>query len=107
MLEERIHLGSLFRQYAPLLTDRQRCVLGRYLEGDLSLAEIGDSLSISRQGAYDLVRRASRTLEHWEERLSFCRHLEEVGRRLSPVLADPALLLSAEDRTFVEEFLGV
>ncbi|MEI6308059.1 MAG: RNA polymerase subunit sigma-70 [bacterium] len=107
MLEERIHLGRLFRQYAPLLTDRQYCVLGRYLEGDLSLAEIGESLSISRQGAYDLVKRASRTLERWEERLSFCRRLEEVGRRLSPVLANPLLLLSAEDRTFVEEFLDV
>jgi predicted DNA-binding protein YlxM (UPF0122 family) len=81
--------------------------LGRYLEGDLSLAEIGESLSISRQGVYDLVRRASGTLERWEERLSFCWQLEEVSRRLSPVLADSTVLLSAEDRTFVEEFLGV
>jgi predicted DNA-binding protein YlxM (UPF0122 family) len=107
MLEERIHLGRLFRQYGPLLTDRQRCVLGRYVEGDLSLAEIGDGLEISRQGAYDLVRRASRTLEHWEERLNFCQRLEEVGRRLRPALADPPGLLSAEDRTIVEELLGV
>jgi len=107
MLEERIHLGRLFRQYAPLLTDRQRFVLGRYLEGDLSLAEIGESLSISRQGAYDLMRRASGTLEHWEERLSFCQRLEEVGRRLRPALTDPVVALSIEDRAFVEDFFGV
>ncbi len=107
MLEERIHLGRLFRQYAPLLTDRQRCVLGRYLEGDLSLAEIGESLSISRQGAYDLMRRASRTLEHLEDRLRFCQRLEEMSRRLKPVLTNPAPWLSTEDRSFVEEFLDV
>jgi predicted DNA-binding protein YlxM (UPF0122 family) len=105
-LDDKVQLDRLFRQYAPLLTGKQRLVLDRYLEGDLSLAEIGDELKISRQGVYDLVRRASNTLKRWESRIGFCRRLEEVGRCLSPVFGEGSPL-SPEERATVEEFFGV
>ena len=37
-----------------------------YFYDDLSLAEIGEELSISRQGVHDLLQRASQALEHYE-----------------------------------------
>lgn len=69
MLEDVVRKGRLLDIYGPLLTERQRRCMEMYFEMDLSLTEIGEELNISRQGAYDMLRRASRSLEEYEERL--------------------------------------
>lgn len=64
---ERIVLLNDF--YGPLLTEKQRDVMHLYYENDWSLAEIAQSMDISRQAVYDLLRRASVALEDYETRL--------------------------------------
>ncbi|HWP96504.1 MAG TPA: YlxM family DNA-binding protein [Syntrophomonadaceae bacterium] len=64
---ERIVLLNDF--YGPLLTAKQRDVMHLYYENDWSLAEIAQSMDISRQAVYDLLHRASGALEDYETRL--------------------------------------
>lgn len=55
--------------YGALLTERTREVLDLYLSEDLSLGEIAENLSISRQGVHDTLSRGLASLHDFESRL--------------------------------------
>ena len=55
--------------YGQLLTDKNRSVLELYFQEDMSLSEIADELSISRQGVHDKIRRGTEVLEGYENKL--------------------------------------
>lgn len=82
MLEDVVRKGRLLDLYGPLLTDRQRRCMELYFDMDLSLTEIGEELSISRQGAYDMLNRASKALEGYEQRLQLLARSEAVRQQL-------------------------
>src|SRR5699024_6509185 len=56
----------LFDFYGKLLSERQYTSIELYYIYDLSLAEIGDELGISRQGVYDTLKRAEQNLYEYE-----------------------------------------
>ena len=78
MLEQLLYLSTLFDLYGPLLTEKQQECLRLHLFEDFSLAEIGESLGISRQAVYDNIHRAQKAMEGYEEKLELARryHLE-------------------------------
>ena len=79
-MQDTVLLCELFDIYGPLLSARQQEVFSlRYAE-DLSLAEIAETLSISRQGARDAILHAEDVLLRAEERLGL-RAREEALRR--------------------------
>jgi len=84
-MERRAALALLLDFYGPLLTDRQRDVLGRHVEQDLSYGEIADDLGISRQAVHDFVRRGSDALEEYERRLGLVARFERQRRALAEV----------------------
>ena len=55
--------------YGNLLTEKTRNTLELYLDEDLTLTEIADSLNISRQGVHDTVQRGLGQLREYEEKL--------------------------------------
>lgn len=59
----------LFDFYGELLTDRQKELYQMYHLEDLSLGEISEQLSISRQGVYDAIKRCDKQLSHFEDKL--------------------------------------
>lgn len=87
MLEDVVRKGRLLDIYGPLLTERQRRCMEMYFEMDLSLTEIGEELNISRQGAYDMLRRASRSLEEYEERLHLLARNDAAREKLEQAAA--------------------
>lgn len=87
MLEDVVRKGRLLDIYGPLLTDRQRRCMEMYFEMDLSLTEIGEELRISRQGAYDMLRRASHSLEEYEERLHLMARSDAAREKLDQAVA--------------------
>lgn len=68
-MEKLVELGILFDFYGKLLTEKQYSVIDLYYIHDLSLAEIGNDLSITRQGVFDILRRAEQKLYQYEENL--------------------------------------
>ncbi|MCQ2539584.1 MAG: DNA-binding protein [Acetatifactor sp.] len=59
----------LFDFYGELLTEHQRKIFEDALYNDLSLSEIAEEQGISRQGVHDLLKRCTKILQGYEEKL--------------------------------------
>lgn len=62
-------IALLCDYYGELLTEKQRQAIELYYNDDLSLAEMADQLSISRQGAHDNIQRGIEKLQEYEQAL--------------------------------------
>jgi len=83
-MEHFVRLNLLLDFYGALLTPRQLQACRLYYEDNLSLAEIADVFSVTRQGVHDTVRRAEAQLLHYESKLllvsRFLEQQEELKR---------------------------
>ena len=70
MVEKLVEIGGLFDFYGKLLTEKQYLVIKLYYLEDLSLGEIGDEINVTRQGIFDLLKRAEQNLYEYEEKLA-------------------------------------
>lgn len=78
-IEMRVELTTLLDFYGPLLTEHRREVMRLYCDEDLSLAEIAEQLSITRQGVSDAVQKARRQLTDYEAKLGLAARYHAVG----------------------------
>lgn len=77
-LEKSIRINNLLDQYGKLLTTHQLEVLSLYYQMDLSLSEISEQLNISRNGAYDAIKKGITLLEKYESKLHLVQKKEEL-----------------------------
>ena len=64
--------------YGELLTDKQREIYGAYFLYDLSLSEIAEQQTVSRQAVHDVVKRTEKILFRYEDKLGLVeKHLKE------------------------------
>lgn len=77
-MEDFVKQSLLFDFYGDLLTEHQKSVYGDYIQENLSLSEIAADSGISRQGAYDMVRRCKVLLEGYEEKLHLVEKFVEI-----------------------------
>ena len=66
MDDETLVMTMLFDFFGDLLTDKQREYFDLYHNEDLSLSEIAERAGISRQGVYDIISRAEKSLKDIE-----------------------------------------
>lgn len=82
-LQELVELSLLYDFYSELLGDYKKEIFGEYVMNDMSLSEIAADAGISRQGVHDIIKRCSRQLREYEEKLGlksrFCQ-LQENAR---------------------------
>ena len=57
------YINELMPFYLRLLTERQQEILKLYFYEDLSLTEIAENLNISRNGVYDTLKKAEKSLD--------------------------------------------
>ena len=67
MVKKLVEIGILFDFYGKLLSERQYTSIELYYIHDFSLTEIGEELNISRQGVYDILKRAEQKLYEYED----------------------------------------
>ena len=83
-METKIELAYLYDFYGELLNEHQRQIYEDFVLNDLSLGEIAAEEGISRQGVHDLVKRCSKKLQDYEDKLhlveKFLRIKEDVGQ---------------------------
>lgn len=68
-MEKLVEIGILFDFYGKLLSNKQYLVIEFYYIHDLSLAEIGIEIDVTRQGVFDILKRAEKKLYAYEENL--------------------------------------
>ena len=69
ILEKSIRLCLLNDFYGNLLTQNQQAVLDSYLNYNMPLTEISQSLNITRQAVLDTIKKATAKLEDFEKKL--------------------------------------
>ncbi|MBE7042963.1 MAG: hypothetical protein E7399_05655 [Ruminococcaceae bacterium] len=72
-MQKNAEIGLLLDCYQNLITPRQADVLALYYEEDLSLTEITEHYTITRQAVLDLIRRGEKQLYYYEERLGLLK----------------------------------
>jgi predicted DNA-binding protein YlxM (UPF0122 family) len=88
MLEKTERINLLYDFYGTLLTDRQQQMIELYFLDDLSLSEIAEQFSISRQAVHDNLRRATQQLEEWEDKLQLLKVHEQKQQQIRNILAE-------------------
>ena len=78
MYESTVERTMLFDFYGELLTEKQRQYYDLHYNADLSLAEIAEQEGISRQGVWDIIRRAEAALGHTEACTGLVRRYQEI-----------------------------
>ena len=69
--------SMLFDFYGELLTDKQREYFDLRYNEDLSLGEIAEQCGISRQGVWDIIRRAETAMTEIEEKTGLIKRFIE------------------------------
>lgn len=81
---DRFEVGTLRAYYGALITDRQNEFIRLHYDEDISLGEIAEMYSVSRQAALDAIKRGESALAEYEEKL----HLVSREKKVAAVLGD-------------------
>ena len=85
-MDRIVEKSLLFDFYGELLTQHQKEVYGEYIQNDLSPTEIAVLRGISRQGAYDLIKRCEKILTDYENRLHLVEHFQKVKKTVASII---------------------
>ena len=102
MKKDTVYLTMLLDYYGDLLTDKQRECFDLHYNQDLTLAEIGEANGISRQGVWEIVRRAEAAMRNIDEKTGLvCRRGErrEAARVITEALTP---LLGSRDESVAD-----
>ena len=102
MYEKIVQIALLFDFYGQLLTEKQIEIIDMYYGNDLSLSEISEQLGISRQGVYDTLKRAEKTLFEYEDKLGLVNRFLLQKEGLSNIIAMLDKLLETEENDVMQ-----
>ena len=85
--------------YGELLTEKQRRVCELHWNEDLSLAEIGQQDGLSRQGVWDVLRRAEAALREYEEKTGLVRRFLERREAIAAIREELAGMLPDDEHS--------
>ena len=68
-MDTRLRQSLLYDFYGELLNEHQKEVFSAAVFDDMSYSELAEEYGVSRQAAFDLVRRINKKLERFEESL--------------------------------------
>ena len=85
MMENFVKQSYLYDFYGDLLTEHQKEIYEAYVLENLSLAEIAEEKSISRQGVHDIIRRCNAALEEYEAKLHLVEKFLKIKEEVSSI----------------------
>ena len=85
MKNQAYRMALLYDFYGDMLTDRQKEFYDLYYNEDLSLGEIAEQSGISRQGVWDIIRRADRILTETEEKTGLVERFRQLRQQVDEI----------------------
>lgn len=83
--DETVYRTMLFDFYGELLTDKQKEYFDLHYNEDYSLSEIAEMTGISRQGVWDIIKRAEETLRKTEEKTGLIGRFRETQTAIGAI----------------------
>lgn len=102
-MEEKIEQAYLYDFYGELLNEHQRRIYEDFVFNDFSLGEIASEEGISRQGVHDMIRRCTRTLEGYEEKLHLIAKFQATKKKVAKIDALVKEFRSTHQEAIMEE----
>lgn len=84
-MEEQIYLTNLYDYYRELLTDKQRTYFEDYYFNNLSLSEISENCSVSRNAVHKQLKEINNKLLEYEEKLKLYQKAINIKKILKNV----------------------
>ena len=100
-MDRIVEKSLLFDFYGELLTQHQKEVYGEYIQNDLSPTEIAVLRGISRQGAYDLIKRCEKILTDYENSLHLVEHFQK--KTVASIHTCAEEIAECDDKSIVRE----
>lgn len=94
---ESLEMILLFDYYGDLLTERQKLCFDMHYNQDLSLGEIAQELSISRQAVYDNLSRTEALLKNMEEKTGCVSRDRQLRKAMQTIAAAAETMISHPD----------
>ena len=104
-LKQNLRLSLLLEIYGPLLTEKQLSAVKDYSDNDLSISELAQISSSSRQAVNDLLKRSISLLEQYEAKLHLLAKLDSARTLLSSI--DKELSKKSPDLSVVKSKLNL
>jgi predicted DNA-binding protein YlxM (UPF0122 family) len=98
-MEKIVEQGLLYDYYGELLTEHQKNIYEDAVYNDMSLVEIAEQYNISKQGVHDIIRRCTKSLEGYEEKLGMIQRTGKIREQLD------FLSKAADDETIDQKTL--
>ena len=87
-MEKKVEISMLWQIYGKLLTEKQYEYIDYYYNNDLSLSEIAENDSITRQAVRDIIKKGERKLFEYEEKLLFMKKTINQEQKIQQVLSN-------------------
>ena len=85
-MEKNLEISLLFDFYGQMLTPTQQEAVNLYYNDDLSLLEVAQILSMSRQGVRDALNRSKKSLYTFEENLKLYERFSKTQQGLVTII---------------------
>ena len=81
-IDSSLKIGRLLDTYGELLTTKQIQICKYYFFENLTLAEIGEILGISRQAVNDCIEKSTKMLNGFEDKVGKLKLIDHIRKQL-------------------------
>ncbi len=83
-----IHYVELFDYYGDLFTDKQKEYFKDYYENNLTLQEIADNNSVTRNAVHKNIKDIVQKLDYYEEKLNLYKNKKKIEKLIENIDKD-------------------
>lgn len=106
-MEPKVRQTYLYDFYGELLNEHQRKIFESFVFDDLSLGEIAEEQDISRQAVFDLVKRSTKKLEEYENKLHLLKRFLELREKAVGIRQRAAVYKQSHEERLLAEIMQI
>lgn len=84
-IDENLKIVRLIDNYGSVLTEKQFSIISNYYFDNLTYAEIGENMGISRQAVSDSINQSIKTMKGLEEKLGLMSRFDSMLAEINPI----------------------
>lgn len=102
-IDKIVALSLLYDFYGELLSQHKKQIFTDYVLNDLSLSEIALEQGISRQGVHDIIKRCTKELTAYEDKLGLIHKFDKTREKVNQMKNLSFQLKQSGDLSIIDE----